>query len=133
MGDVVFSRKGQIEYARLHPAEHKFAMTHTLCIIKPEKSVLDSRYLPHFARSSRFVSYLTRTMNPNLGIPTLGLNIIRSARIDTPDLEEQRRIVAYLDDLQAEVERLKRLQGETAAELDALLPSLLDRAFRGKL
>lgn len=108
-------------------------MTDTLCIIKPEKSVLDSRYLPHFARSSSFVSYLTSTMNPILGVPTLGLNIIRSVRRDPPDLEEQRRIVAYLDSLQAEVERLKRLQAETAAELDALLPSLLDRAFRGEL
>jgi len=27
----------------------------------------------------------------------------------------------------------KRLQAETAAELDALLPSILDRAFKGEL
>ena len=46
---------------------------------------------------------------------------------------EQRRIVAELDALQAEVDRLKALQAETAAELDALLPSLLDRAFKGEL
>ena len=29
--------------------------------------------------------------------------------------------------------RLKRLQAETAAELDALLPSILDKAFKGEL
>jgi type I restriction enzyme S subunit len=45
----------------------------------------------------------------------------------------QRRIVAELDALQAEVDALKRLQAETAAELDALLPSILDRAFKGEL
>jgi hypothetical protein len=28
---------------------------------------------------------------------------------------------------------LKRLQADTAAELDALLPSLLDKAFKGEL
>jgi hypothetical protein len=28
---------------------------------------------------------------------------------------------------------LKRLQAETAAELDALLPSILDKAFKGEL
>jgi hypothetical protein len=27
----------------------------------------------------------------------------------------------------------KRLQAETAAELDALLPAILDRAFKGEL
>ena len=34
---------------------------------------------------------------------------------------------------QAKVEALKRLQAETATELDALLPSILDKAFKGEL
>jgi type I restriction enzyme S subunit len=38
-----------------------------------------------------------------------------------------------LDELQTKVDALKRLEAETAAELDALLPSILDRAFRGEL
>jgi len=50
-----------------------------------------------------------------------------------PALPEQRRIVAYLDGLQAKVDALKKLQAETAAELDALLPSILDKAFKGQL
>ena len=33
----------------------------------------------------------------------------------------------------AELDALKRLQTETAAELNALLPSILDRAFKGEL
>ena len=33
----------------------------------------------------------------------------------------------------AEVDALKRLQAETAAELDALIPAVLDRAFKGEL
>jgi hypothetical protein len=33
----------------------------------------------------------------------------------------------------AEVDALKRLQAETAAELDALLPAVLDKAFKGEL
>jgi hypothetical protein len=32
-----------------------------------------------------------------------------------------------------QVVSLKRLQAETAAELDAMLPSILDKAFRGEL
>jgi type I restriction enzyme, S subunit len=41
--------------------------------------------------------------------------------------------VAYLDDLQAKVDGLRALQAQTAAELDALLPSILDKAFKGEL
>ncbi len=48
-------------------------------------------------------------------------------------LTEQRRIVAYLDGVQAKVQALKHLQAESAAQLDALMPAVLERAFRGGL
>ena len=45
----------------------------------------------------------------------------------------QHRILAELDALLAEVDVLKRLQGKSAVESDALLPALLDGAFKGVL
>ena len=63
----------------------------------------------------------------------VGLKKLRTARMPIRPLPEQRHIVAELDALQAEVDTLKRLQAETAAELDALLPSVLDKAFKGEL
>jgi len=54
-------------------------------------------------------------------------------KIPVPPLPEQHRIVAYLEELQAKVDALKRLQTETATEQDALLPSILDKAFKGEL
>jgi len=52
-----------------------------------------------------------------------------SLKILLPPLEEQRRIVAF----QAKVNALKKLQEETAKELDALMPAILDRALKGEL
>lgn len=49
--------------------------------------------------------------------------------IPMPDVQSQ----ALGKRVFAEVEALKRLQSETAAELDALLPAVLDRAFKGEL
>jgi len=46
---------------------------------------------------------------------------------------EQHRIVAELDATQAESDARKRPQAGTAAELAALRPALLDRAFKGEL
>ena len=53
---------------------------------------------------------------------------------------EQRRIVAYLDSFplsrdlrQARLASLRELQSQTEEELSALLPSVLDRAFKGEL
>ena len=48
-------------------------------------------------------------------------------------MNEQRRIVAYLDGLQAKVSALRELQSKSGEELPALMPSVLDRAFKGKL
>jgi type I restriction enzyme, S subunit len=66
-------------------------------------------------------------------IPHIVLKEIRNFPIPTPPIDDQRRIVAYLDGLQAKLDALKRHQAETAAKLDALMPSILDRAFRGEL
>jgi len=42
-------------------------------------------------------------------------------------------LVAYVDGLTAQVARLQRLQAGPPAELDALLPWILDRTFKGEL
>jgi hypothetical protein len=41
------------------------------------------------------------------------------------------RIGEELDALQSEVDALKRLEGESATKLDALIPAILDKAFKG--
>jgi type I restriction enzyme, S subunit len=67
------------------------------------------------------------------GIWKINQGHVESLEIPLTPLPEQRRIVAYLDGLQAKVDALKALQAQTAAELDALLPSVLDKAFKGEL
>jgi type I restriction enzyme, S subunit len=46
-----------------------------------------------------------------------------------PDVQQQKRGEALF----ADVDALTRVQAETATELDALLPAILDRAFKGEL
>jgi len=58
---------------------------------------------------------------------------LKSLPIALPSLQEQRRIVAYLVGLQAKMEMLKEVQAQTSTELDALMPSILDKAFKGEL
>lgn len=54
-------------------------------------------------------------------------------QIPLPPLEEQRRIVGRIEELARRIEEAKRLQEETRRQLEALMPSVLDRAFRGEL
>jgi type I restriction enzyme S subunit len=61
--------------------------------------------------------------------------VITEADIDVPvpPLPEQRRIVVELDTFQGQVYGLKNCQAQTTAELEALLPLILDKAFTGRL
>jgi len=48
-------------------------------------------------------------------------------------IEEQRRVTAYLDAIQGEVDEMRRLQAQDAELLDQLEQLILECAFRGKL
>jgi type I restriction enzyme S subunit len=94
------------------------------------------RTLPRFvlhhlfwaANEGHWLELKTQTTIPHL----TGVKL-KAYAVFVPPLPKQRWIVSELDALQAEVDALKRLQAETAQELDALLPSILDRAFKGEL
>ena len=73
------------------------------------------------------------TAKTTSGIWKINQGHVASFSVPLPPLSEQRRIVSYLDELKGKVDSLMRMQAETAAEIDALLPSVLDRAFKGQL
>jgi len=73
------------------------------------------------------------SMQDGTSVPQINRIDLVPLCIPVPPLPEQRRIVAELDALQVRVDALRKLQAGTAAELDALLPSVLDKAFRGNL
>jgi len=65
--------------------------------------------------------------------PGFNTTLLSQVELPIPPLEEQRRLVAYLDGLQAQVSALRAAQAETEKELSALMPSILDKAFKGEL
>jgi type I restriction enzyme S subunit len=67
------------------------------------------------------------------GIWKINQGHITSLSIPLVPLPHQRRIVDYLDGIQAQVAELKRLQASSAAELARLEGAVLARAFRGEL
>jgi type I restriction enzyme S subunit len=102
--------------------------------LRPNYSQIDPKFLELALSSSFSQEYLVRRKT---GLADAQVNIsqtiLKSTPIAYPSVPEQRRIVAYLDGMQSKIDALKRHQAKTAAELDALLPAVLERAFRGEL
>lgn len=106
-------------------------------------AVLDPNMMGVFAKNEQDLTpeFLFRwfgdldlaSMQEGTSVPQINKSDLAPLAIPVPPLPEQQQIVAYLDDLQQKTDSLKTLQAETSAELDALMPSILDKAFRGEL
>jgi type I restriction enzyme, S subunit len=92
---------------------------------------ISKEYLYYFLRSKTvfFREWVARGQ----GQPNLNTEMVKTMSFPRPPLSEQLAISKHFDDLRAKVDALKKLQSETGAELDALMPSILDKAFRGEL
>jgi type I restriction enzyme S subunit len=132
-GDVLYSKDGA---TRGRPCfvdtKKEFSFFVSVALIKPLRDRLDGRYLVHLLNSSWIKDLVVNRSRGDM-IPHIVLREIRAFPIPLPALSEQHRIVNELDSLQSKVASLKRFQAETGAELNALLPSILDKAFNGAL
>jgi type I restriction enzyme S subunit len=113
--------------------KREFAYASYLIRLRLDANRADPRLVASFINSPAGRSYMFNERKQMTGQANVNATKLKALPIALPQLPEQRRIVAELDALQAEVDKLKCLQAETAAELDALLPSILDRAFKGEL
>jgi type I restriction enzyme S subunit len=97
----------------------------------------NEKFLPEFSvvvwNSSVIREVIEEKAKTTSGIWKINQRHILSIPVPFPSLPEQQRILEECNTLRTEVDGLKRFQSETAAELDALLPAIFDRAFRGEL
>lgn len=133
-GDIVFARMGTVGRCCVVPQDSEgWIFNYHIIRVAVDHNRAKSRYLHWIIKASPDVEeYLADTVRGGTrdGVNT---SIVSRLPCRVPPLDEQRRIVTYLDSLQAQVDQLKQLQAESAAELDALLPSILDQAFKGEL
>jgi type I restriction enzyme, S subunit len=102
-----------------------------VAIIRPIEALFP-RYLMYWLSQPVIQKFINEKQK---GATRQGFTKVQIEALEVPllPLAEQYHIVTYLDDLQTKVDSLKQLQFETSAELDALLPSILDKAFKGEL
>jgi type I restriction enzyme S subunit len=133
-GDILFARMGTVGRSCVVPDFAKdWLISYHLIRITADRSACDPQFMFYALRGSP--SVLEAIEEKTRGSTRAGVNstILRQLEFPLPPLDEQRRIVTHLDGLQAQVDELTALQEATQAELDALLPSVLDRAFRREL
>jgi type I restriction enzyme S subunit len=135
-GDIVVNRTNSADLVgkcAVFNLDYECSFASYLIRLRLDTGRADPRLVAAWINSPAGRAYMFRERNQMTGQANVNATKLKALPIALPDLAAQRRIVAELDSLQARVDELKRLQAETQAELDALLPSILDRAFKGEL
>lgn len=132
-GDLLYSAVGAtLGVPAVVDTDEPFCFQRHISILKPDRSRVDSRFLCHMLGSH---TVFTQAWASTTGSaqPTIPLREIRKLPVPLPPLEQQRRTAAYLDGFGDRLAALRGHQAASRAELDALLPSILHRAFNGEL
>jgi type I restriction enzyme S subunit len=111
-------------------ADREYCIGRGLAALTSDPDVCVPEYVYHFVDTQ---TQEMLALSAGSTFPNLPGEKLKTLPIPLPSVPEQRRIVSYLDSLQTKVHALKQLQAETITELDAMLPSILDRAFKGDL
>jgi type I restriction enzyme, S subunit len=132
--DIILVREGGgTGKAAIVEVGQRFSLGQRVMMLRPDMKKTIPRFFLYQILSPTVYEDQILPLCKGSASPHLNIGTLRKFRLILPPLPEQRRIVAYLDGLQARVDAVKRLQAESAAELDALLPAVLDRAFKGEL
>jgi type I restriction enzyme S subunit len=134
-GDVIFATtRPYLKNIALVPPDLDGQICSTgFCVIRANREFAEPEFLFHLCRSDFVTDQLTASKMRGASYPAVTDNDVYNTLIPLPPLEEQRRIVAYLDQVQRQVTALKRAQTETEGELKRLEQAILDKAFRGEL
>jgi len=101
--------------------------------LRPKTSHVLPEFLSAYLTSTSGREIIRELSHTSSGLLNLSVGKIRTIPVPPLPISEQRRIVAHLDSVQAQVTALKQAQEATDAELHCLEQAILDRAFRGEL
>jgi len=128
-GDILICVRGATT-GRMNWADQVYCIGRGLAALTVDELVCLPGYVYAFVQTQT-QEILARSAGSTF--PNLRSEELKALKIPIPPFSEQRRIVTYLDGLQARVEALRRLQEETEAEIAAMSGAVLAKAFRGEL
>ena len=142
-GDVLLTKDGaNTGQVTINTFCEPISLLSSVCLIKPNRSKLDPRFLVYYIQSDAGFENITGQMT-GAAIKRIILKNIKASKIPVPPLEEQQRIVAILDEAFEGLDRarahaeanLKNARELLANAIDSLMatPTIATRWTLGQL
>ena len=132
--DVLFNRTNSPELVgktAIYKSEKPAIFAGYLIKIHRVEELLDGDYLNYFLNSKIALDYGKTVVSSSVNQANINGSKLKGYPIPAPSIEEQRNIVAKLDALRDETQRLESLYQRKIDALDELKQSLLQQAFSG--
>jgi type I restriction enzyme S subunit len=131
-GDLVFNNVFAWEGAVAVAKAEDFGRfgSHRFITCLPKKGLTTSEFVCFYYLTSEGLEKLGEASPGGAGRNrTLGLDSLSKIEVPVPPIDRQ----LWFNSLQAKVSSFKQIRAQTVAELEGLLPSILDKAFKGEL
>ena len=135
-GDILVNRTNSAELVgkcAVFDLERDYLFASYIIRIRLDQQKADPQLVAQYINSPIGRAYMFAERKQMTGQANVNSKKLAALPIQLPPLEEQRWLVRYLDGLQAQVSALREAQSATEKELSALMPSILDKAFKGEL
>ncbi len=135
-GDILVNRTNSAELvgkSAVFDSEQEFTFASYLIRIRLNTTLATPHYVAGYINSPAGREYMFHERKQMTGQANVNSQKLRALPITLPPIDQQMKIVDALANLRPKREQLLGLYGETSKELDAILPSVLDKAFKGEL
>lgn len=126
-GDIMVTAIGTIGNTYIVRSQDKFYFKDASVLWLKKKKDIDSNFVNYWFKSSHF----TNQLDVGLGatVDTLTIGKVQSLKIHIPSLSTQRKIVAKLDAILAEIDKAMAAAEANAKNAEALFQSYLNQVF----
>lgn len=132
--DIVFVREGGgTGKCALVSNGQRFSLGQRVMMLRPDTSKVLPEFFLYQLLSPQIQEEQVAPLCKGSASPHLNIAALRRFRFVLPGLAEQSQVVASIAAVQSQVRQLRALHDTIAEKLNALMPAILDRAFRGEL
>ncbi len=127
-GDVLFSKDGTVGKVSLVDYSLDFVVLSSLAIIRPNQNILYPQYLRYLLKAPFFLQEAIGKKT-GVAIRRIVLRNLKAIQVPYPKINEQKRIVAILDQTFAEIEKARANAEQNLKNARELFESYLQQVF----
>ena len=135
-GDILINRTNSAELVgkcAVFQGERQFVFASYLIRLKLDTKRADPELVAYYINSPYGRKYFLSEKKQMTGQANVNAKKIKSLPIALPNIEEQKRIVAFLKGIEKKVATLKNIKMKVIESINAMKLSVLDKAFKGEL